>query len=170
MDLAVIRKKLSVWSQKYRYVAIILIVGIVLMLLPGQTKKAEDSPQAEPVQHKPQLEITAAALEAILSQIKGAGRVEVLLTCAAGERTVFQTDGRSSSSESGGTEEYETVLISNDSRTEEALVSQILAPEYLGAVVVCQGADDPSVSLAVTEAVSKATGLGTNRISVLKMK
>jgi stage III sporulation protein AG len=66
--------------------------------------------------------------------------------------------------------EYETVLRTNSNRADEALVEQILAPEYLGAVVVCQGADDPTVRLAVSEAVSKATGMGADRISVLKMK
>ena len=50
------------------------------------------------------------------------------------------------------------------------MVRQILSPEYLGAVVVCQGANDVQVRLAVVEAVSKVTGLGADKISVLKMK
>jgi len=36
--------------------------------------------------------------------------------------------------------------------------------------VVCQGADDPAVRLAVSQAVSSVTGISTDRISVLKMK
>jgi stage III sporulation protein AG len=36
--------------------------------------------------------------------------------------------------------------------------------------VICQGAADPAVRLAVVEAVADATGLGADRISVLKMK
>lgn len=35
--------------------------------------------------------------------------------------------------------------------------------------MVCQGADNAAVRLAIVEAVSKVTGLGANRISVLKM-
>ena len=170
MDITVIRDKLFTWFKKYRYVAIVLAAGILLMLLPTGSKETNDEIAMEAEQYTPQLEITAEQLEAILSQIKGAGRVEVLLTCASGEQTVFQTDERNSSSENSQSKECETVLLTNSSRGDEALVTRIMAPEYLGAVVVCQGADQPAVKLAVSEAVSKATGLGIDRISVLKMK
>jgi stage III sporulation protein AG len=36
--------------------------------------------------------------------------------------------------------------------------------------VVCQGADDPVVKLLIVDAVSKVTGLGADKISVMKMK
>ena len=39
-----------------------------------------------------------------------------------------------------------------------------------GAVVVCAGGDDAKVRLAVTRAVSAYTGLGSDRITVLKMR
>ena len=39
-----------------------------------------------------------------------------------------------------------------------------------GAVVVCDGADSASVTLEIVRAVSAYTGLGSNRIIVLKMK
>ena len=39
-----------------------------------------------------------------------------------------------------------------------------------GAVVVCQGADQPYVRLDVTNAVAAYTGLGSDQISVIKMK
>ena len=170
MDVTLIRNKFFAWVKKYRYVVLVLAAGMLLMLLPTGSKDSEELPLVETPPEKTQLEITAAQLEGVLSQIKGAGKVEVLLTCAAGERTVFHTDERTSSSESAQSHEYETVLITDNNRTDEALVSQILAPEYLGAVIVCQGAENPAVRLAVSDAVSKATGLGTDRISVLMMK
>lgn len=170
MEIKVIRDKLFVWVKKYRYALLVLLGGILLMLIPAGKKETADPLPAVPTQQKPQLEITARNLETVLSQIKGAGKVEVLLTLAAGERTVFQTNDRSSSDENSKTQEFDTVLISDSNRSEEALIAQIVAPEYLGAVIVCQGAEDPSVRLAVSDAVSKATGLGTDRISVVKMK
>lgn len=39
-----------------------------------------------------------------------------------------------------------------------------------GCVVVCEGADSPAVRLDVTSAVTAYTGLGSDRISVMKMK
>ena len=39
-----------------------------------------------------------------------------------------------------------------------------------GAVVVCAGGDDPAAQYLVTNAVSAYTGLGSDKISVMKMK
>lgn len=39
-----------------------------------------------------------------------------------------------------------------------------------GAVIVCSGADDPGVRLNVTNAVAAYTGLGSDKITVMKMK
>lgn len=39
-----------------------------------------------------------------------------------------------------------------------------------GAVVVCDGADSAAVSLEIVKAVAAYTGLGSNKIIVLKMK
>ena len=39
-----------------------------------------------------------------------------------------------------------------------------------GCVVVCAGADSPAVRLDVTNAVAAYTGLGSDKISVMKMK
>ena len=63
-----------------------------------------------------------------------------------------------------------TVILSDSTRGQEGLVCQVNPPTYLGAVVLCQGADLPSVRLSITEAVSNATGLGYHKITVLKMK
>lgn len=41
---------------------------------------------------------------------------------------------------------------------------------YSGAVILCQGANDAAVRLQIVEAVSAFTGMGSNRIIVLKMK
>lgn len=170
MDVTVIRNKMAAWGRKYKYVIVVLGLGIFLMLLPGGTENDKDIPVVEPQRDSICLEMTEEQLEAVLSKIDGAGEVDVLLTYASGERTVFHADERSASDENGQTRDYETVIITGSDRIEEALVAQVVAPEYLGAVIVCQGAENPSVRLAVSDAVSKATGLRTDRISVLKMK
>ena len=55
-------------------------------------------------------------------------------------------------------------------RTETGLVRQTLEPIYRGAVVLCDGADQSGVRLAIVNAVSSVTGLGADRICVLKRK
>ena len=92
--------------------------------------------------------------------------MRVLLTQREGEQTVYQTDEDSTSS---GVRS-DTVLLSGADRSQTGLVRQINPPTYLGAVIVCQGADSASVRLAIVAAVGRVTGLSTDKITVLKMK
>ena len=50
------------------------------------------------------------------------------------------------------------------------MITQVIPASYMGAIVVCQGGDRPSVKLAIVKAVSDVTGLTSDKISVLKMK
>ena len=168
MDMTAIGTKVLEFIKKYRYVILVLVIGIALMVIPDRKETEPESPTAT-VAGNPQADQTEALIQ-ILSQIKGAGKVKVLLTEAAGERTVYQTDQDTSTSVDSGTVRYETVIVTDADRAQHGLVQQTVAPEYRGAIVVCQGADDASVRLAIVEAVANATGLGTDRISVLKMK
>lgn len=166
MDWLTLREKLRLWLKEYRYVILVLFLGIVLMLLPQSNEREERDTEA------PVAETVAAVslqeqLEQILTMVQGAGKVRVLLTEAAGERVVYQTDGEESSQNSKRTD---TVILSDSGRAESGLVQQILPPTYQGAVILCQGADSAAVRLALIEAVSNATGLSSDRISVLKMK
>ncbi len=168
MDIRRIQKQLPAILQKYKYAAIILVIGIVLMTIPGKgnaTKQPQEN-TAPLVQQKD----AAQELAAVLTQIQGVGKVQVLLTVKAGESMVYQTDEDVITSETGSTIRKETVIIADSDRNQEPLLVQVLPPQYLGAVIVCQGADNATVRLAVVEAVCNATGLGADKISVLKMK
>jgi stage III sporulation protein AG len=145
-------------ASKYRYVLIVIAVGLVLMLLPGTSGK-ESEPTQQILETAPDIETELAR---ILSKINGVGKVEVMLTMAHGQETCYQIDQRG--------EDYSTVIISDSNRNELGLIRQVNPPVYLGAIVVCQGGDEPSVRLAIVESVAKVTGLGADRISVMKMK
>lgn len=168
MDLKGWKDKLNNGFQKYRYAALIVLVGIVLMMIPG---RSESNDGAEPVSKVTETQLPLnEELEQVLSQVNGAGRVQVMLTQAEGPRTIYQTDQNSSVSENSTNTQTDTVTVTDDQRQQEGLIQQINPPIYLGAIVVCEGADSPAVRLAIVEAVSKVTGLGADRISVLKMK
>lgn len=170
MDWIELRQKAMEWIKKYRYALLVLLAGLFLMMLPdGKTDQEEAIP--------PQTEITEEApkdlqdsLAEILSQIEGAGKVRVLLTQATGEQTVYQTDEDMSAEENTSDIRRETVIISGSDRAESGLVQQVNPPVYQGAIVLCQGADSAAIRLAIVEAVANATGLSSDKISVLKMK
>jgi stage III sporulation protein AG len=155
-------KQMMQLVHKYKYVAAVVLAGLALMLLPGK----EEKPTATAVPESRQEVSMEESLESILSKMQGVGRVEVLLTQSQGSRTIFVRD-ESTSSDSMKTD---AVILTDASRAQKGLVSQVIPPVYLGAIVVCQGGASPEVRLAVVEAVCDATGLSADKISVLKMK
>ena len=148
--------------KKYRWAALVLLCGIALMCLPQQ-KQAQKTALPEP-QPRQTLE---ESLEKILAQVSGAGDVRVLLSGQVSETKRYQTDETASG---GGELRQETVIVTGENRVQTALVRQTEAATYRGAIVVCQGAENPKVMLAIVQAVAAVTGLSTNRITVLKMK
>lgn len=167
MDWVTAKAKIASIAGKYRYVLLILVIGVALMLIPGKGEQ----PAATESAAQPKVEQTdiTQQLQQILSKIDGAGRVEVMLTVASGEKTVYQYDDDFTGGETGSTRR-DTVIVTDANRGQSGLIQQINPPVYQGAIVVCQGADSALVRLSIIEAVSKVTGLGTDRISVLKMK
>lgn len=170
MDLKKWKSSLPSFFKKYRYVVIILIIGLVFLLIPGK-KNTSKSETVTSVAHQENAQSSVnESLAEILEKINGAGDVHVLLTLATGEETVYQTDTYTTLSDTSNTSQIDTVIISNTDRAQSGLIRQVNPPTYLGAIVVCEGADSAAVRLAIVDAVSKVTGLGSDRISVLKMK
>ena len=168
MDFVKLREGIKEGIGKYKYVWIVLLAGILLMVIP------QKKPTSHAVSAENETVIQAPAdlsdeLEQILSQISGAGTVKVMLSIAQGERMIYQTDSTYSQGGERTDSETKTVIISDNQRTQQGLIHQINPPIYQGAIVVAQGGEIPSVKLAIVEAVSNVTGLGADRIAVLKM-
>ena len=165
MEINKIQGKVKEYIGKYKYAALVLVIGLVLLLLPTKSikTKTSDTPQITQTGHQ---NLTQDSLVEILQSIQGAGKVKVLLSMATGEETVYQSDTEASSGDSSN----KTVIITDSQRKESGLIRQINPAAYQGAIVVCEGADNPTVRLAITQAVSKITGLGADAICVLKMQ
>ena len=50
------------------------------------------------------------------------------------------------------------------------MVVQTMEPTFMGAIIAAEGADQASVRLDLVNAVSSLTGLGADRITVIKLK
>lgn len=164
MDLTKLKLSIEKLFHKYKFVLLVIAAGILLMLWPaskGDTTETQTNNYTENTTTD-----IESKLETLLSHVKGAGRVEVLLTESSGENTVFQTN----KDINGESTREDTVIITDSDREESGLVVRKDPPRYQGAIIVCDGADDAFVCLQIVEAVSRATGLGADRISVLKMK
>ena len=155
--------------RKYKYVWIVLLVGILLMLIPGPADK-ESETQSHVTESEPIQDNIEVRLENLLSEVAGAGQVRVLLSVSQGEQTIYQTDSSYSQTDKNTDSRTQTILVTDSQRNETGLVHQRIPPKYLGAIILAQGADNPVVKLEIVEAVGKVTGLGADRISVLKMQ
>ena len=169
MDIVKYKNRILAAIGKYKYVWIVLLAGVILMMLPGKDIRNTDSQKEQSTENAEDNTIEER-LEKILGQSAGAGQVKVMLAVAQGERTIYQTDSTYAQSDDHTDSRTQTILITDSERNEAGLVYQKNPPVYQGAIVLAQGADDPTVKLAIAEAVSDVTGLGVDKISILKMQ
>ena len=169
MDWTDKKDTLILFLKKYRWAAVVLAVGILLMSLPeaGSSRKETTLPTKEPQAAEDSFQ---QELEKLLSSMEGAGRVKLLLSVSSGPENHYQTDEDFSASGDSSDRRRETVLVTSADRNQTGLLRRTDPPRYLGAVVLCQGADSPAVKLAVVDAVATATGLTSDKIAVWKMK
>ena len=163
MDL----KQLFKVVEKNKYVFLVLLVGVIILLWPfgGGAREVMASPEIAPVEHRLafSLEEKEARLAAVLSQIEGAGDVIVMLSL----RTSLEQEVAVDEDQTG---RRATVTISTGAGTQSEVTLRYRYPEFQGALVVSEGADNASVRLQLTQAVAALTGLGTDRITVMPMR
>lgn len=155
------------WKEalgKYRYALLVIAAGILLLLLPAGGGGKEE---ARPEEMTETFDVAAfeEKLEEVLSRVDGAGKVRVVLTLDSGSRKVLAQD-REQDGEGGGS--AAVVTIGKGSGTQAVVPLQVLSPSFRGALVVCPGGGEPRVALALTQAVSALTGLGSDRIAVCR--
>ena len=78
------KEKLISYVKKYKYVALVALVGVVLMLLPSGGKEQQDTTEPVIVSEAYSLAETEQRLERLLGRIRGVGQVEVMLTLKSG--------------------------------------------------------------------------------------
>lgn len=149
-------------------------VGLLLLLWPGKRSGQEQTADTAAYTERFSVSAQEKRLETILSRMDGAGTVSVLLSVSGSEARVYASDVQeeSSSGDSGAQSRRasEYVTVRGSGSTESPVMLETRYPSFTGAVVAAQGADSASVRLALTQAVSAATGLGAGQIVIVKMK
>ena len=116
-------KKLWQGLKKYRYAALVLLLGLALLLLPGGKKTTQKSNAAASAAQTDYAAETERRLTQMLQQIAGAGQVSVMLTLETGERVEYQTDVQASSDGAQSSESRKTVILSEGSSYDKAAVA-----------------------------------------------
>ncbi len=177
-DLPVIKKI----TEKYGYKFFVLIglLGIFLIFVSEKSPsdKVEETTVFSNEEYRQQLE---TRLESILSDVKGAGKVEIMITLESGKENIYAWQEKSTSNEQTVSAQTNNQTVNNVSYENEivtigsgndkqALIEKTMQPSVQGVVVVCQGADDIKVMSDITNAVSVVLDIPSNRICVIKMQ
>ncbi|MCR4963602.1 MAG: hypothetical protein K6B40_06975 [Firmicutes bacterium] len=148
----------------------VFLLGAALMLFAGgersQAPSAKAGPPAEETGAAPAgaADFTAE-LTALLQQVKGAGKVEAILTYAGGPQKVYAYDREERQGEA------ESSLKTSLSQGEDGpVLLQENDPPVQGVIVVSEGAGDPLVKERLYQAVSSLLALPANRIAIVEGK
>lgn len=156
----------QLWSR-YKYVALVLLAGAALMLLPGGGVETDRKAEATSAFS---LAETEQRLTELLGHMEGVGRVQVMLTLKGGSSLELAEDTDETERGEEQRSQRQPVTLNRGSGYQEVVVTQETYPAFQGAVVVCQGAGSSAVRLAVTEAVAALTGLSADCITVAQWK
>ena len=141
-----------------KILVIIFIVGIGLMMLPsGGTKEKKEvvEQQISGTAYKEEIE---KQLKSILSSVKGAGNVEVMVTLEDDGQTIFAADEK-------------TYVLKNDAGGGESpVVLKKSRPAVSGVLVIATGAKDAETKNELLNAVRAVLGVKAHRIEVLERK
>ena len=135
------------------------------------------APRDGPVKAETTLE---SRLEDILSTVRGAGRVRVLITYStAGERvaatvsttdeSVSETSGGATATRSEQSREMKQPATISVGGGQSPIILVEKEPEIRGVLVVAEGAADPTVRLSLQRAVQAVTGVSLSCIEVFEM-
>lgn len=164
------KRMLHSWGR-YKYVFVVILVGVFLLVLPDTEKNRDENTQTiSSAEEDFSVEALENKLEEILGGIDGAGEVHVMLTVQSGMKRVFAQDKSIEQKEDSAQQETETVVVSSGSGMQDTVLVQQIYPQFQGALVVAAGGGDPTVKFKLTEAVAALTGLGTDKISICKGK
>ena len=175
---------------------IVFLVGILLLVIsiPAGTKKDSNTGTKKTLANSSkssvgttkQSEYTAymeERLERILSQIDGAGQVQVMITWKSdgekvvekdrksNEENVSEQDSQGGSRTTSSHDTQETTVYNSGSSTsgvQEPYVSKELSPQAQGVIVIAPGGGDAVVVKNITEAVQALFDIEPHKIRIMK--
>ena len=197
MNLKDLIKKLNMDGSKKNYTNILILVLIGILLVIGSsffnnstptvvkenvTAKQNSTVQGDKLNTKEYENTMKNDLKNVLQQIKGIGRVEVIIYCESGEEQVpafnsnetnsntteKATDGsnRNIAQKSNGS----TIVVTTKGGDSEALILKKNKPKVTGVFIVADGAEEKIIELQVSKAVSTLYGIPENKVNVYPMK
>ena len=180
MNIVIEKFKKYTSGSGTNYIVLLGLIGIMLLTI-GEINWDKTETSKTDVYYEDYKTAIENQLEKILSSVKGAGSVDVMVTLEAGQEIVYVQQEKTVKDQSNITgdksdqqtikDSYENeIVMIEENNQKQALVEKVLEPVVQGVVVVCGGADDISVVSDITNAVCIALNITSNRVCVIKMK
>lgn len=160
MSLKLIKEFLSSNNKIKIYLILATIAILLLMFIRTDSEENKSSSEGSinfEYESKYEQDITKELVN-IISQIKGVGKVSVMLTIESTPVYVYSEDVQKTID----SKKTETVILPN----KEALIKRIDTPKVSGVLVVCTGGDNPSVREKVINAVSTVLNISSSKVYV----
>ena len=179
--------------KNVEWIIVILVISIIISIYASTLNKPssanQDDIQADNEGQLHWVEKNDATgnqdeqrLKEILSAIKGAGRVEVMITYNSGKEiipamnTVESTTVTEEEDNSGGTRRINQTdknfqpSTFNDSEGSKPIILKEVEPEIKGVIIISEGAEDIRVKMELMKAVQVALGVNPNQVEVFPME
>ena len=167
--------KLNAKSLQYVLCGV-LMVALLLLCWP-QLFASEEKEQAQAQASSSSTfdaETEKQRLANILSSIKGAGAVEVMITYGGEAEKVPAYDNDSTTSSTVDAQNRSTtnqsISTKPGSGSEDLVVITEKRPKVLGVVIVAEGAKDLTVQMELSRAAQTALGVEASKVEVFEMK
>jgi stage III sporulation protein AG len=176
-------------KSNVKFIAILLVVGVIILSLPdfsksgstsGEQESASASSQSDSTQYTKDLE---ERLKTIIEKIEGVGQCEVMVTLQNGTEYVFANESRinqtstsdSSSSQisrvsKGEDKEYKILTVNDGSGGQKPIVIKENEPKVKGVLVACEGGNNDKTIYKITEALKILFEIPSNKVCVIKLK
>ncbi len=184
------RKKLIENSAIAIIIGVIIIIAGSVMLKPSRKKEEPDDRQhsqqinaIDPYESSEAGGDLETRLKALLVQVEGVGKVDVMITYSTSKENVPAYDIKKSGSATdeqdseGGSrkvrqEDYDSTLVYEDSPAggKKPVVLKQLEPEVKGVLVVAEGADQVEVRNRICKAVTVVLSVPMHKVEVIQRK
>lgn len=176
IDFTKIKKLLNTKKGKIIIASALVFVAVLVYLFPQSSSKT----QTESITNTKDEKTNEKKLEEVLSAIKGAGEVKVMITYFSSDETVTAMNSQKQTSTTteeteNGTRTSQTVVENSTPMTvgsggnESAFVLKNNEPEIKGVIVVAQGAQNLSVRLELEKAVETVLQILPSQVEIFTM-
>jgi len=149
-------------SKKWLEIAVVCLIGVlVVALLLSSGNRTKDTVATKTFSTDEYVTALENRLSKTLSEIDGAGKVEVMITVSSGMQTIHEVETTTTGSGQNATTIKKPVIVSG-----KPVVVAEKYPESVGVAIVSQGASQLRIKMQLSLAAATALGIAENKIQI----